>query len=206
MRRFLQVLTLGAAALLFTTAGPGLAAADQGRGGGNFKNAPLDKPLYKAHKGHRKFGQDRRHGKRHVGEKRRRHHARDHRRNHRQDHARRGHKHRHYGHRHRRHDRWHRRYGHRRHHGVWPFIGLHVYRSYEAPPPPAYLPPPPAYPVQPAPAEQKVADAGPHATCLMTREYQTEILVGGELVPAYGQACLQPDGSWYRGPAVPAHN
>jgi surface antigen len=37
----------------------------------------------------------------------------------------------------------------------------------------------------------------------MTREYQTEILVGGELVPGYGQACLQPDGSWYRGPAVP---
>jgi hypothetical protein len=194
MRRFLQVLTLGAAALLFTTAGPGIAAADQGRGG-KFENAPLDKPMYKAQKGHRKYGQDRRHGKRRVGEKRRRHHAREHRRNHR--HARHARKHRHYGHR-RRH------YGHRHRHAVWPFIGLHFYRSYgPATQPSDNLGPPPAYPVQPANTEQKVADAGQHSTCLMTREYQTEILVGGELVPAYGQACLQPDGSWYRGPAVP---
>jgi surface antigen len=37
----------------------------------------------------------------------------------------------------------------------------------------------------------------------MTREYQTEVAVGGRMVPGYGQACLQPDGSWYRGPAVP---
>ncbi len=87
---------------------------------------------------------------------------------------------------------------------MWPRIGLYVYRSYN-PPPPAYLPPPPAYPVQPAAAERKVADAGHPSTCLMTREYQTEILVGGELVPAYGRACLQHDGSWYRGPAMPEH-
>jgi surface antigen len=32
--------------------------------------------------------------------------------------------------------------------------------------------------------------------CLQVREYQTEIVVGGKTVPAYGNACLQPDGSW----------
>ena len=202
MRRFLQVLALGATALLFTAANPGIAAADQGHNG-KFKNAPIDKPFYKSDRGHRKYGQDRRHGKRRVAEKRRRQHARDHRRNHR--HARHYRKHRHYAHRHRHRGRWHRRYGYRRYHGIWPYIGLHVYRSYNySAPPAADLGPPPAYRVQPAPAEQKVADAGPHSTCLMTREYQTEVLVGGELVPAYGLACLQPDGSWYRGPAVPA--
>ena len=185
MRRFLQVMALGAVTLVFTAAAPGISAADQGRGR-HLENAPLETPHYKSERGH-KYGQDRRHGKRHVSEKHRRHHARGHR---------------HYGHRYRHRGRWHRRYGHRHYHGPWPRIGLHVYRSYN-PPPPAYLPPPPAYPVQPAAAEQKVAGAGHPSTCLMTREYQTEILVGGELVPAYGRACLQPDGSWYRGPAVP---
>ncbi len=43
----------------------------------------------------------------------------------------------------------------------------------------------------------------PASTCLMTREYQTQVAVGGRLVPSYGYACLQPDGSWYQGPAVP---
>ena len=52
---------------------------------------------------------------------------------------------------------------------------------------------------QPAPP----ADPGAPSSCVMTREYQTEISVGGQLVPGYGQACLQPDGTWYRGPAVP---
>jgi len=36
-------------------------------------------------------------------------------------------------------------------------------------------------------------------TCLQEREYQTTIVVGGRNVPAYGTACLQPDGSWRRG-------
>lgn len=35
-------------------------------------------------------------------------------------------------------------------------------------------------------------------TCLQEREYQTTIVVGGKNVPAYGTACLQPDGSWKR--------
>jgi hypothetical protein len=35
-------------------------------------------------------------------------------------------------------------------------------------------------------------------TCLQAREYQTTVVVGGKNVPAYGTACLQPDGSWKR--------
>ncbi|MDH3475606.1 MAG: hypothetical protein OEM59_18150 [Rhodospirillales bacterium] len=56
---------------------------------------------------------------------------------------------------------------------------------------------------QPAVQTAPIETAGPPSTCLMTREYQTQISVGGQLVPGYGQACLQPDGSWYHGPAVP---
>ena len=36
------------------------------------------------------------------------------------------------------------------------------------------------------------------STCLQEREYQTTVVVGGKNVPAYGTACLQPDGSWKR--------
>jgi len=36
--------------------------------------------------------------------------------------------------------------------------------------------------------------------CLQTREYQTRVIINGEEVDAYGTACLQPDGSWKRGP------
>ncbi len=39
--------------------------------------------------------------------------------------------------------------------------------------------------------------------CLMIREYQTRIVVGGQEVEAYGDACMQPDGSWRRGPPKP---
>jgi len=42
-----------------------------------------------------------------------------------------------------------------------------------------------------------------HNSCLQKREYQTTITVGGQSVPAYGQSCLQPDGSWKLGPAIP---
>lgn len=34
------------------------------------------------------------------------------------------------------------------------------------------------------------------ADCLQMREYQTELVIDGRTVPAYGQACLQADGSW----------
>ncbi len=39
------------------------------------------------------------------------------------------------------------------------------------------------------------------SSCLQEREYQTTVIVGGREVEAYGTACLQPDGSWRRGPA-----
>jgi len=51
-------------------------------------------------------------------------------------------------------------------------------------------PAPVAVPVQPTAYRQAPSD------CLQVREYQTEIVVGGKTVPAYGDACLQPDGSW----------
>ena len=42
--------------------------------------------------------------------------------------------------------------------------------------------------------------AAPPPDCLAIREYQTRIVVGGREVEAYGDACLQPDGSWRTGP------
>ena len=39
------------------------------------------------------------------------------------------------------------------------------------------------------------------SSCLQEREYQSKVIVGGRSVDAYGTACLQPDGSWSRGPA-----
>lgn len=42
---------------------------------------------------------------------------------------------------------------------------------------------------------------GSAATCLQEREYQMKVIVSGREVDAYGTACLQPDGSWSRGPA-----
>lgn len=44
------------------------------------------------------------------------------------------------------------------------------------------------------------------SSCLQTREYQTNITVGGQTVPAYGQSCLQPDGTWKLGAARPEPN
>ncbi len=41
----------------------------------------------------------------------------------------------------------------------------------------------------------------PATSCLQEREYQMKVIVGGKEADAYGTACLQPDGSWYRGPA-----
>lgn len=53
--------------------------------------------------------------------------------------------------------------------------------------------PPPAAPAYPQPAQA--------TTCLQEREYQMKVIVGGREADAYGTACLQPDGSWHRGPA-----
>ena len=140
------------------------------------------------HKKGYKYGhrQGYREGRRH-GRKYERHHGR-------------GHKHN-YGHRpHYGHGRHAPRYGHR-YYVPYPAFVFRYYHnsSYEAPAE--------RYPqVQPqvtqAVATQVAQNDSWPETCLMTREYQTEITVGGEVVEGYGQACLQPDGSWYRGPAV----
>ncbi len=46
------------------------------------------------------------------------------------------------------------------------------------------------------------------AECLQIREYQTTLIIGGEEMEAYGDACLQPDGSWIQGApkTVPNYN
>ncbi len=51
-----------------------------------------------------------------------------------------------------------------------------------------------AYQYQPQPVEDE--------NCLQVREYTTTIEIGGESVPAYGQACLMPDGSWKFGDPI----
>lgn len=53
-------------------------------------------------------------------------------------------------------------------------------------------PVPVAVPVAATPTAYRQADP----SCLQIREYQTEIVIGGRSVPAYGDACLQADGSW----------
>jgi len=53
----------------------------------------------------------------------------------------------------------------------------------------------PAYPAAP------YSSGTSASTCLQEREYTMKVIVGGKAADAYGTACLQPDGSWYRGPA-----
>ena len=55
-----------------------------------------------------------------------------------------------------------------------------VYRERLAERMPPAAPPPPALP----------------RGCRQTREFQTEIIIEGRVVPAFGTACLMPDGSW----------
>lgn len=61
------------------------------------------------------------------------------------------------------------------------------------------------YNQQPAPNNYQQQPAQ-NSSCLQTREYQTTIEVGGQVVPAYGQACLQPDGSWKHGSPTAAQS
>lgn len=103
------------------------------------------------------------------------------------------------------------------HHDDWrpgPRIGLHlgfgapfVYREYRDPPPVViYRPAPP--PAVYAPPSRLATTAPPvHATPTSPvytdslgrscREYQTTVTVAGVKQPAYGTACLEPDGSWH---------
>jgi hypothetical protein len=55
-----------------------------------------------------------------------------------------------------------------------------------------------------ASAPQPVANAATTPRCLQTREYQTQVTIGDQTLPAYGTACLQADGSWriLSGPTV----
>jgi hypothetical protein len=87
---------------------------------------------------------------------------------------------------------------------------LHDADYYYAPPRTVYVPAPVRTVYVPAPVRTvyvpaTVRYAGPTAQarplppgCLMIREYQTRITVGGRQVDAYGDACLQADGSWRR--------
>lgn len=93
-------------------------------------------------------------------------------------------------------------YGHPHRH----YHGGVVYRY--VPPPVIYYREPvrPAYVVVAPPAVTYRAAPGyvtysaPQAYC---REYMAPIVVGGHEVMGYGQACMQPDGSWQRGPLQP---
>ena len=66
----------------------------------------------------------------------------------------------------------------------------------------------PVYTQQPSQQQWTQAPAQPvtDRSCLQIREYQTTITVGGQTVPAYGQSCLQADGSWKLGPAIAEPN
>ena len=103
-------------------------------------------------------------------------------------------------------------YGHANYYGSRGYYG-HKYYYY----PPYYITPyrtvytlPRAQYIQPQVtyAQPKVDYHRPVPTeaplppgCIMTREYQTRVAVGGKYVDAYGDTCLQADGSWKRGPA-----
>ena len=60
----------------------------------------------------------------------------------------------------------------------------------------AYLPAPAPYARSRTVTTYTVPAPQAPTSCLQTREYQTEITIGDEVVPAYGTACLQADGSW----------
>ncbi len=68
-------------------------------------------------------------------------------------------------------------------------------RGQYVPPQVSYVQPQVDYQWQPAPTPAPLPPG-----CRMTREYQTRVVVGGTYVDAYGDACLQADGSWKRGP------
>jgi len=71
---------------------------------------------------------------------------------------------------------------------------------------PTYVAPQSYQPVTVYPSTSTVtyAPTPQGSACLQEREYQTKVIVGGRQVDAYGTACLQPDGSWSRGPAQAA--
>ena len=70
----------------------------------------------------------------------------------------------------------------------------YYYPPYYYYPPPVYAPVPTYGTVQPLPPPAPpAAQDSSGATC---REYETTVQVNGQWQPAYGTACLQPDGTW----------
>lgn len=183
--------------LAFAVVAPGAALAGH-KHHGHKKHYGHHQKHFKHGRGHGKhFG----HGRRHYG------HGKHHYRRHKQGygHTKHYYRKRHYGYGHRRHHR--HGYGHRYYR---PGVTIKLFHGsrYQAP---ERYEERESYETKAAPAEIPTETIVWNTdrvkewpeTCLMTREYQTEIVVGGESVQGYGQACLQPDGSWYRGPAQP---
>jgi len=126
---------------------------------------------------------------------------------------------RHHGHNH--HHRGHRGHGYRHHrrssysfnffyYSPRPYYtpGYGYTRHYRPPqvvyvqPPVQWVEPSPQYVTPPAVQQQWTpAPAKLPEGCRMVREFQTQVMIGGELADAYGDVCLKPDGSWERGPA-----
>ncbi len=79
--------------------------------------------------------------------------------------------------------------------GLFGYVIANSRNSESYPPPASYRRP--AYP----PVQGRYGPVPPLESCLQEREYQMTVIVGGKEAQAYGTACLQPDGSWYRGPA-----
>ena len=81
--------------------------------------------------------------------------------------------------------------------GGW--LPTRIYRH----PPTFHVVPQVRYVVRPTPP-LRITPTRPLTTlppgCLMIREYQTRIIIDGREVEAYGDACMQSDGSWRRGP------
>jgi len=57
-------------------------------------------------------------------------------------------------------------------------------------------PPPPRYRTYRYVEVQPAVRTAPATACRQTREYTTEVTIGDQVLPAYGTACLQADGSW----------
>ena len=90
------------------------------------------------------------------------------------------------------------------HHRPYYYAPYYGYAPYYAPPPVVYAPPPTViYQMPPvtysAPTVVDAVPASPAYTApsgQTCREYQTRVQIGSGQQPAYGTACLQPDGSW----------
>ncbi len=102
---------------------------------------------------------------------------------------------------------------HRHRHHRYPFY-FHLGWLFWSPPPPIYIYR--EYPRTIIYRDKYIYDSRPEdysgsdnrrpanlKPCLQTREYTTTIIIEGKTVEAYGNRCLQPDGSWRYGPARP---